>query len=85
MIVDGVAEVTRDGEHVARLGPGLYVGEIALLRDVPRTATVVAATSGPPLEREPFLLAVTGHPQSHAEARSVAETRVPSADGSVTD
>ena len=87
MIVDGVAEVTRDGEHVARLGPGSYVGEIALLRDVPRTATVVAATPLRllSLEREPFLLAVTGHPQSHAEARSVAETRVPSADGSVTD
>ena len=87
VIVDGVAEVTRDGEHVARLGPDSYVGEIALLRDVPRTATVVAETPLRllSLEREPFLLAVTGHPQSHAEVRSVAETRVPSADGSVTD
>jgi MFS family permease len=78
VIVDGEAEVTRNGEHVASVGPGAYVGEIALLRDVPRTATVVATT---PLrfltvEREPFLLAVTGHPQSHAAARSVAQTRM---------
>ena len=78
VIVDGEAEVTRDRKHVANLGPGSYVGEIALLRDVPRTATVVATTPLRllSLEREPFLLAVTGHPRSHAEAQSVAETRM---------
>jgi hypothetical protein len=78
VIVAGEAEVTRNGEHVAIVGPGSYVGEIALLRDVPRTATVVAATPLQllTLEREPFLLAVTGHPQSHAAAESVARTRM---------
>ena len=77
VVVDGEAEVTRNGAHVASVGPGSYVGEIALLRDVPRTATVVARTPLRllSLEREPFLLAVTGHPQSHAAAQSVATTR----------
>ena len=86
VIVDGEAEVTRGGKHVASLGPGSYVGEIALLRDVPRTATVVATTPLRllSLEREPFLLAVTGHPRSHAEASALAETRMRSADPTVT-
>jgi MFS family permease len=78
VIAEGDAVVTRGGRHVASLGPGSYVGEIALLRDVPRTATVAATTPLRvlTLEREPFLLAVTGHPQSHAQARAVAATRM---------
>ena len=44
-ILEGTAEVTRGGEHVAEMGPGDFFGEIAL-HDVTRqrTATVVAAT-----------------------------------------
>ena len=78
VIVQGEAEVTRDGKHLRNLGPGAYVGEIALLRDVPRTATVVATTPLRllALQREPFLLAVTGHPQSVRAVNAVADARL---------
>ena len=41
-IVDGEVGVTSGGETVAKLGPGAYVGELALLDPGPRTATVTA-------------------------------------------
>ena len=44
VIVDGAAEVIKDGHRLAELGAGDWIGEIALLSDVPRTATVVAST-----------------------------------------
>jgi CRP/FNR family transcriptional regulator, cyclic AMP receptor protein len=42
VIEDGQAEVTRDGEHVADLGPGDFLGEIAALEHGTRNASVVA-------------------------------------------
>jgi CRP-like cAMP-binding protein len=41
-IIDGEVGVTTGGETVAKLGPGAYVGEMALLDPGPRTATVTA-------------------------------------------
>jgi len=44
VIEDGTAEVTRDGEVVAKLGPEDFFGEIAILSTPKRTATVIAST-----------------------------------------
>jgi CRP/FNR family cyclic AMP-dependent transcriptional regulator len=44
VIVEGTAEVTKDGRKVAELGPGDWLGEIALITKSPRTATVTAST-----------------------------------------
>jgi NADH dehydrogenase len=43
-IVDGQAEIIRDGTAIATAGPGEVVGEVALVSDCPRTATVRAKT-----------------------------------------
>jgi CRP-like cAMP-binding protein len=45
VIEAGTAEVTRDGDVLAELGPGDFFGEMALLEDDRRTATVTAATA----------------------------------------
>jgi CRP-like cAMP-binding protein len=44
LIESGTAEVTRDGEPVAKLGAGDFFGEIALIREERRTATVTATS-----------------------------------------
>jgi CRP-like cAMP-binding protein len=42
LIVQGRAEVSRDGRTIRMLGPGDYFGELALVREAPRSATVIA-------------------------------------------
>jgi hypothetical protein len=77
-IVDGEAQVRTDGRAIATLGPGGWFGEIALIRDVPRTATVIATTgiSLLALDRDEFLRAVTGHEAASVAAHGVATERL---------
>jgi MFS family permease len=62
VIERGEAEVLGDGRRIATVGPGELVGEIALLRQVPRTATVRALTDLDVklLDADRFLCVVTG-------------------------
>jgi MFS family permease len=78
VIRSGEVEVLTAGEPVATQGPGDHFGEIALLRDVPRTATVRAKTAVDlyALERDEFLSAVTGHPASAEAADAVISSRL---------
>lgn len=75
VIAEGELEVTG---HRA-IGRGEGFGELALLADVPRTATVVARTPARlfALERDAFLTAVTGHPGSAREGARLVAERLP--------
>ena len=67
VIASGEVIVERNGREVARLGPGDVVGEMALLSEGPRTATVTAA--------EPSTLFVLAHREFHSLMDQSAEVR----------
>ena len=81
VLSQGRVGVDKGGVRVAELGPGDYFGEIALLRDVPRTATVIALDEVDllALERDVFLAALTGSVPGRRQADEEADRRV--ADG----
>jgi MFS family permease len=78
LVKDGALDVYVDGELVQSLGSGDSFGEIALLRDVPRTATVRARTEVMlyALDRRHFLAAVTGSGPSLSAAEGVIGMRL---------
>jgi MFS family permease len=77
LIAEGEVDVTDDGRHLRTCGPGDGVGEIALLRQVPRTATVSAKTqvSAFTIDAPAFISAVSG-PAAAAAAEAVAAARL---------
>jgi CRP-like cAMP-binding protein len=78
VIEDGEFEVIHDSRPVATLCPGDSFGEIALLRYIPRTATVLVKTPATllSLKREGFLEEVTGHPVVRKVADVTARDRL---------
>jgi MFS family permease len=77
IVADGELEIVGTGLHgIARAGD--HFGEIALLRDVPRTATVRAVADSHlyALERSDFLAAVTGHSDVRAAGEAIAAERL---------
>jgi MFS family permease len=78
IVAEGEVAISTDGFPISELGPGEYFGEIALIRDVPRTATVVAKTPVVlyALDREDFLAAVTSHAPSEEAAEEVVSARL---------
>ena len=77
IVADGDFEVVGESLQVAAPA-GDYFGEIALLRDVPRTATVRAVVDSQlfALERGDFLAAVTGHSDVRAAGEAIAAERL---------
>ncbi|HEV8154035.1 MAG TPA: MFS transporter [Gaiellales bacterium] len=78
LIESGQASVVQDGTEVARLAEGGYFGEIALVQDIPRTATVRATSDLAllALDRDEFIAAVTGHAPSREAADAVISSRL---------
>jgi hypothetical protein len=80
ILSEGNAEAIVNGEAVNHMHSGDSFGEIALLRDVPRTATVIAETDtiAFAIEREAFCVAVSGDRQSLAAAQAIIGGRLDS-------
>jgi CRP/FNR family transcriptional regulator, cyclic AMP receptor protein len=78
VIIDGEVGVTKDGQEIRTMGPGDFFGEIALLEDTPRTATVTAKT---PLRffvltRQAFRSMLAHQPELERKVLSALEERV---------
>ena len=78
VIAAGRVRVNVSGHDMGELGPGDSFGEIALISEVPRTATVMATepTELLAIQREPFLEALTGQPRSRVIAGDVVQERL---------
>jgi MFS family permease len=77
-IAAGELEARRDGRFLRRCGRGEGVGEIALLRAIPRTATATARTAATvyELRRDLFLASVAGHSPTRRRTHRIAATRL---------
>jgi len=77
-IAAGELDVLQDGHFLRRCGRGEGIGEIALLRAIPRTATVIAHSAATvyQLDRDLFLTEVLGHAPTRRQADRIADTRL---------
>jgi MFS family permease len=80
IVAEGEVEISRDGRAMAKLGPSRHFGEVALLRNVPRTMTVTASTPTTlfALERVDFLEAITKTPLNRVATDHTVGERRPS-------
>ena len=78
VIESGALDASHDGRVLSHMTAGDHFGEIALLRDVPRTATVVATEDSVlrTIQREDFLAAMTGDEELRGRTESVAARRL---------
>jgi MFS family permease len=78
VIESGALDATHDGRLLTHMEAGDHFGEIALLRDVPRTASVVATEDSvlQTIQREDFLAALTGDEELRGRTESVAARRL---------
>jgi hypothetical protein len=79
VVESGHTTATHDGRVLSSQGPGDPFGEIALLRDIPRTATITAdePTVLLYLERDAFLAAVRGDHEASTRADDLVSRRIP--------
>lgn len=84
IVSSGEVEVIQGGRPLRRLGRGDGVGEISLLRDIRRTASVraVGPVEAYSLARDAFLAAVTGQSAVRTAAHAIAEERLAGSPGS---
>lgn len=86
VIMEGTVEVTQRGKRIRSLGSGDFLGEIALLEDVPRTATATAKT---PIRffvmtRQAFHRLLDANPQVERKVLRALARRVASTSGDVS-
>ena len=80
VVAEGELDVSAQGRKLRTIGRGEGFGEIALLENVPRTATVTACTDSRlyALDKPSFLASVSSHPRAAGEANRLVRERLPS-------
>jgi MFS family permease len=85
VVAEGELDVEARGRQLRRLARGDGFGELALLRDVPRTATVTARTDARlfALDKPTFLASIGSHPRAAGEAERLVIERLPSREATI--
>ena len=80
VVAEGELDVSREGRELRRVGRGEGFGELALVRDVPRTATVTARTDARllALDKPTFLASIGSNTRAAGEAERLVRERLPS-------